>query len=88
MLRQIVLAVVLCFFANVYASDSLSCEGKLDGKGEKHGIWACRVNGRLVKREQYKHGVLKGYIIFNAKGEAVETRNRKGKVKKYTPCGC
>jgi hypothetical protein len=76
------------FFINAYAVDSLSCEGRHNRKGEKNGVWACKKNGQLVKREKYKNGVLKGYVIFNEKGQVIETRNRRGKVKKYNPCGC
>ncbi len=88
MLRWLFITLVLGLFSNVYAGDSLSCEGKLNKKGEKHGIWACRKDNKVVRREQYRNGVLKGYVIFNEKGEVIETRNKKGKVKKYTPCGC
>lgn len=89
MLKQLLITAFLCFIAEAsYAGDSASCEGKFNNKGEKHGMWACRNGGRVVRKENYRNGVLKSYTIFNEKGEVIETRNRKGKVKKYTPCGC
>ncbi len=84
----LLLALLLSGVFAAQAADSLACEGKLNKRGQKHGSWNCKKDGKAVRREMYKNGELKGYIIFNDKGEVIETRNRRGKVKKYTPCGC
>jgi hypothetical protein len=88
MYRQFFIAIVLLCSVQAFASDSLACTGKYNKKGEKHGTWACRKDNHVVRREQYKNGMLKGYVIFNEKGQVVETRDRKGKVRKFNPCGC
>jgi hypothetical protein len=85
---KILIPVFLCFFAEAYGLDSLACQGKFNANGQKHGLWACREAGRVVRKENYKNGVLTSYTIFNDKGEVIETRNRKGRIRKYTPCGC
>lgn len=82
---------ILFFFisAATYAADSLSCKGSNDAAGLKHGVWLCRLsNGRVQKKEHYKHGTLVSYTIFDERGRTVETMNKKGKIRKYTPCGC
>ncbi len=71
------------------ADDSLSCQGKFDKSNAKHGIWKCKNStGKVVKSENYKHGSLIGYTLYNDKGQIIETRNRKGKIRKFNPCGC
>lgn len=83
---------VLIFFfylaQQIRAEDSIQCNGKFNHKNEKHGVWVCKNNQTLVKKERYKNGKLVTYILFNEKGEIIETRNKKGKIKKFNPCGC
>ncbi|MES2617619.1 MAG: hypothetical protein V4613_07065 [Bacteroidota bacterium] len=82
---------ILLMFAShtAYCNDSLSCKGNYDNNGKKNGVWLCKDSqGHLQKKERYKHGVLFTYIIYNSKGQMVETRNRKGEIRKHTPCGC
>jgi antitoxin component YwqK of YwqJK toxin-antitoxin module len=72
-----------------WGSDTLSCNGTLDKDGKKHGVWLCKNNsGQLLKKERYKHGELSTWMLFNNKGQMVQSRNRKGKIRKYNPCGC
>ncbi len=86
--KAYMLFLALAFTATGYASDSLVCEGKYDRLGQKHGMWACKKGNYVHSREKYHHGVLKTYIIYNDKGQVLETRNRKGRIRKYNPCGC
>jgi hypothetical protein len=83
---------VMCFIFQLstsFASDTaVICEGKKTASGEKHGIWICKKNGLIIKKERYKKGLLQTYIVYNNKGEIIETRTRKGQIKKYEPCGC
>jgi hypothetical protein len=88
MLRGLAFLVTLLCCYHIHAADSLSCTGRFDKKGVKHGKWACRNSQHVVRTEQYRHGMLIGYTVFNDKGDIVETRNRKGVVKKFNPCGC
>jgi hypothetical protein len=86
--RHFFISLLLFCATQAYGSDSLTCTGKLNKKGEKHGSWVCRNDNRVVRSEQYRNGVLKSYIIYNEKGQIIETRDRKGKTRKYNPCGC
>ena len=70
-----------------FAEDSLICSGK-SKDGLKEGVWLCKKGEKIYRKERYKKGVLQTYLIYDEKGRIIETRNRKGKVKKYTPCGC
>lgn len=76
------------FIKQLKAEDSIQCSGKFNHKSEKHGVWICKKNQILVKKERYKNGTLITYFLFNEKGEIIETRNKKGKIKKFNPCGC
>jgi hypothetical protein len=87
-MKVIFLAAFLAFTVYTYAADSLTCTGGFDKKGQKHGAWICRKDNHVLKKENYKHGTLRSYMLFNEKGQVTETRSRKGKVKKYNPCGC
>ncbi len=83
-----VLVFILFFVQQIQAEDSLNCTGKFNLKNEKNGVWICKKNQKLIKKERYKNGKLLTYILFNEKGEIIETRNKKGKIKKFNPCGC
>jgi hypothetical protein len=69
-------------------TDSVQCSGAYVQDTLKHGIWICRANNYVLQRSTYKNGKLIDYTKFNAKGDIIETRNKKGKVKHYNPCGC
>jgi hypothetical protein len=72
-----------------WADDSLICTGKSDEAGRKHGVWLCKTQkGKLVKKERYKHGELSTWILYNNKGQMIQSRNKKGRIHKYKPCGC
>jgi len=87
-LKQLIFIGFLFLALEAWANDSLVCQGKYSHDTLKNGIWVCR-SGKIVrKKEHYKNGVLTSYILFNEKGQMVETKNRKGKIKKYNPCGC
>ncbi len=81
---------LLCFSAaELKGNDSLSCSGKYDKLQQKHGTWVCRnAAGKIVKSERYKHGSMINYILYNDKGRIIETRDRKGVIRKFNPCGC
>lgn len=68
--------------------DSSFCSGKLDKDSMKHGVWICTRNGKVIKREKFKHGRSKGYIKFNEKGDIIETQSKNGIIKKRNDCGC
>ncbi len=88
-MKRFYFLILCCSSLSLKANDSLVCSGKFDPMGKKHGVWICATPaGKLVRKERYKHGELSTWLVFNAKGQVVETRNRKGKIKKYTPCGC
>ena len=88
-IRLIFLISFLVIGLTVKGNDSLNCIGKLDKDGKKHGVWVCRNNnGKLVRKERFRHGDLSTWIIYNAKGQMVQSRDKKGKIRKYTPCGC
>lgn|GEM_PF-1313054 len=70
------------------ASDTLNCSGLYKQDSLKHGVWVCRSQGRIVRKERYQNGKLISYMRFDERGQIVETRNRRGKVKHYKPCGC
>ncbi len=74
-------------FNCAFASDTL-CQGKYDKDSLKNGVWKCTVLNKIVKTMRYKNGVLQNWILYNAKGEIIETRNNKGKIRRYKPCGC
>lgn len=77
----------LAFFVN--GKDSLSCAGKYDKLGKKDGVWICRnAENKLIRKERFKHGELSTWVIFNTKGQMIESRDKKGRIKKYSPCGC
>ena len=69
-------------------TDSLVCKGSFVRDSLKHGVWVCRAKGYVAIRSTYKLGKLIHYTKFNAKGDIIETRNKKGKIKYYKPCGC
>lgn len=84
---------LFCFFllfqgCLAFANDSTVCKGKYGTDSLKQGVWVCRKGDIVLKKEHYNNGVLSSYILFNEKGQMVETKNRKGKIKKYNPCGC
>lgn len=80
--------ILLLTFTLCAKAQNDTCTGQYDNNKQKHGLWICRDNKHVIKKEHYRHGVLKSYILYNEKGEMIETMNRRGKVKKYTPCGC
>jgi hypothetical protein len=65
-----------------------TCEGSYNSSGKKEGIWLCKKDGKIYRKERYKKGELLTYMLYNEKGQLIETRNKKGKVRKYNPCGC
>lgn len=83
---------VWLLLAFAFASTTLlagdTCSGNFDRNKRKHGVWVCREGSKVVKKERYRHGELLTYIIFDEKGKVIESRNRKGKIKKFNPCGC
>ncbi len=70
------------------SADSVVCSGNYVQDTLKHGIWICRTPKYVLQRSTYRYGQLIDYTKFNAKGDIIETRNKKGKVKHYNPCGC
>lgn len=66
---------------------SIICNGQKNINGQKQGVWLCKQNNSILKKERYKNGLLITYTLYN-KGEIIETRSKKGKIKKYEPCGC
>lgn len=68
--------------------DTTQCTGKYNKEGQKQGVWICRDGKRVVKRERYKNGRLSSYIIYDRKGNIIETMDRKGRVRKFSGCGC
>lgn len=68
--------------------DSSVCTGKFSRDSLKEGVWVCRIGKRVLSKERYSKGRLQTYIRFNEKGQIIETRNRRGKVKTFNPCGC
>ncbi len=88
-MKSLLFLLTLLITQTTKGSDTLSCSGKTDKQGKKHGIWLCKSNtGQLIKKEHYKHGELSTWMLFNHKGQLVQSRNRKGKIRKYNPCGC
>ncbi len=85
--RTILLAFVFSA-THAAAADTLSCSGAYKEDSLKHGVWVCKSDGRIVRKERYQNGKLVSYIRFDQRGQIVETRNRRGKVKHYKPCGC
>lgn len=87
------LALVLILSVNQswapnHQADSSHCSGKFDKDSLRHGVWVCRYNKKVIKREKFKHGRSLGYILYNDKGRMIESSDRKGKVRKYKDCGC
>lgn len=64
------------------------CRGKMNRDSLQHGVWVCWKGDRLVSKERYRNGKLITRMRFNEKGELIETRDRKGRIKTYKPCGC
>ncbi len=88
-MKPLFLFVVLLTCSIAKADDSLTCKGELDNNGKKNGSWVCRdKQGRVIKKEHYKHGEIGTWILYNNKGQMIQTRNKKGKIRKYKPCGC
>lgn len=73
---------------NALAGDTLNCTGAFKQDSLKHGVWICRSEGRIVRKERYQNGKLISFMRFDERGQIVETRNRRGRVKHYKPCGC
>lgn len=90
MFARFALVCCIMFYSNVTkAADTTTvCSGKLDKSGNKTGYWICRQNQIIVRKEKYKSNQLVGYMLFDKKGKIVETMNKKGRVKKYSSCGC
>lgn len=82
------LLVCLGMSGAIAAMDTTQCSGKHNKAGQKQGVWICRDGKRVVKRERYKDGKLSSYIIYDPKGNIIETMDRKGKVRKFSGCGC
>ena len=87
-LKQIIFIGFLFLTLETFATDSTFCKGKYTSDSLKYGVWVCQKGNIILKKEHYKNGVLSSYILFNDKGQMVETKNKKGKIKKYKPCGC
>ena len=87
-LKQLIFLGFLFLTQETFANDSTVCKGKYTNDSLKHGVWVCQKGNIILKKEHYKNGVLCSYIFFNEKGQMVETKNKKGKIKKYKPCGC
>jgi hypothetical protein len=90
MFFRVVLVSFIIFHSNVTkAADTTTvCSGKLDKSGNKTGYWICRKNQLIVRKEKYKSNQLVSYMLFDKKGKIIETMNKKGRVKKYSSCGC
>ena len=90
MFFRVALVCFIFFSSNsAKAADTTTlCTGKLDKNGYKTGYWICRKNQLIVKKEKYKSNQLVTYILFDSKGKIIETMNKKGKIKKYSSCGC
>ncbi len=88
-MKSLLIGLLFLSAAELKGLDSLSCTGKYNKAQQKHGTWVCRdTSGKIVRSERYKHGKMMNYILFNDKGRIIETRDKKGKVRKYNPCGC
>lgn len=89
-MRSFIAAAIILFNLNLLkAADSVVCKGTYTKDSLKNGVWVCRyTDGRIQKKEHYKQGKLVSYMIFDNKGQIIETRNKRGKVKTYKPCGC
>lgn len=89
-MKGLILIFSLFFIQNIYSNtkdSTIVCDGKIIN-GNKEGLWKCVQNNKVVKKEIYKNGVLKTYSIYNQKGEVIETRDKKGRIRNYKPCGC
>ncbi len=89
-MKLLILTLSLFCIQNTFANtqdSSIICEGKTIN-GNKDGVWKCFQNNKVVKKETYKNGVLKTYSVYNQKGEVIETRDKKGRIRNYKPCGC
>ncbi len=88
-MRLFILVTIFSIAFSAKGNDSLSCTGKYGKDGKKTGVWICRnPAGKLVRKERFKHGELSTWILYNAKGQMVQSRDKKGRIKKYNPCGC
>lgn len=88
-IRFVFLMIWLMTAGSLRGNDSLNCAGKSDKEGRKHGVWVCRNNeGKLMRKERYKHGEVSTWTIYDEKGQMIESRDKKGKIRKYKPCGC
>lgn len=87
-MKRLIVSVFLFSFLIVLKGDSLQCSGSYIQDSLKHGDWVCKNGNRIIRKEKYKNGVLISYIVFDNKGKIIETRNKKGKIRKYKPCGC
>jgi hypothetical protein len=88
-MKALLIGLLFLTTAELKGEDTLSCTGKSDKSQLKHGTWICRnASGKIIRSERYKHGVMMNYILYNDKGRIIETRDKKGKVRKYNPCGC
>ncbi len=88
MIRLIIILSIGLNATQIYAADSLQCSGSYSKDSVKNGIWLCRKGNMILRKERYVKGILSTYIIYNEKGQIIETRNKRGKVKTYKPCGC
>ncbi len=88
--KSFLLSFFILFYTYVFSqkNDSLVCTGQYNKDSLKNGVWLCKNGKKIIKKERYKNGILSTYILFNEKGEIIETRNKKGVIKKYNPCGC
>lgn len=86
-MKTIISFLFVIQFNWAFANDTI-CKGKYDKDSLKHGVWKCSVLNKTIKTMRYKHGNLQNWILYNAKGEIIETRNKKGKIRQYKPCGC
>lgn len=88
-LQSSIIGLFLFFNTSVKANDTTTiCTGKLDKNGNKAGYWICKKNGLMIKKERYKSNQLISYMRFDKDGKIIETMNKKGKIKKYSSCGC
>jgi hypothetical protein len=90
MFIRVALVCLITFYSNMTkASDTTTvCRGKLDKSGNKTGYWICRKDQIIVRKEKYKSNQLISYMVFDKKGKITETMNKKGRIKKYSSCGC
>lgn len=57
--------------------------------GKRHGLWQYyNRDGRIVKREKFRHGVFWWAIYYHPNGKVAYSINRRGKIVKRADCGC